>query len=103
MYERLPPELIRFATGLVGRDDAPDVMATAFVKAMSSPIVALDLGMRAVDQQWVITAYLVALAGLMPVAGRLADHLGRRSLYLGGLALFGVGTVISRSPRPRGR
>jgi DNA-directed RNA polymerase specialized sigma24 family protein len=37
VYERLAPELIRFATGLVGRDDAPDVMATAFVKAMSSP------------------------------------------------------------------
>jgi RNA polymerase sigma-70 factor (ECF subfamily) len=37
VYERLAPELIRFATGLVGRDDAPDVMATAFLKAMSSP------------------------------------------------------------------
>jgi MFS family permease len=57
--------------------------------------------MRAVDQQWVITAYLVALAGLMPVAGRLADHLGRRPLYLGGLALFGVGTVIcALAPTP---
>jgi DNA-directed RNA polymerase specialized sigma24 family protein len=37
VYERLAPELIRFATGLVGRDDAPDVMATASLKAMSSP------------------------------------------------------------------
>ncbi|MET0147148.1 MAG: RNA polymerase sigma factor [Ilumatobacteraceae bacterium] len=37
VYVQLAPELIRFATGLVGRDDAPDVMSTAFVKAMSSP------------------------------------------------------------------
>ena len=37
VYGQLAPELIRFATGLVGRNDAPDVMSTAFVKAMSSP------------------------------------------------------------------
>ena len=37
----------------------------------------------------------------MPVAGRLADHLGRRPLYLGGLALFGLGTVIcALAPTP---
>ncbi len=62
--------------------------------AVALAVLGRDLGMRPVDQQWVITAYLLALAGLMPVAGRLADHLGRRPLYLGGLALFGVGTAL---------
>ena len=37
LYERLAPELIRFATALVGRVDAPDVLSQAVVKALAAP------------------------------------------------------------------
>jgi RNA polymerase sigma factor (sigma-70 family) len=37
LYERLSPELIRFATALVGRADAPDVLSGAVVKALATP------------------------------------------------------------------
>jgi RNA polymerase sigma-70 factor (ECF subfamily) len=37
VYRRLAPELIRFATALVGRVDAPDVLSGAIVKALASP------------------------------------------------------------------
>lgn len=37
LYRRLAPELIRFATALVGRVDAPDVLSGAVVKALASP------------------------------------------------------------------
>jgi len=37
LYQLLAPELIRFATGLVGREDAADVFANAIVKALASP------------------------------------------------------------------
>jgi RNA polymerase sigma-70 factor (ECF subfamily) len=37
LYERLAPELIRFATALVGRVDAPDVLSGAVVKALATP------------------------------------------------------------------
>jgi RNA polymerase sigma factor (sigma-70 family) len=37
LYERLAPELIRFATALVGRADAPDVLSGAVVKVLASP------------------------------------------------------------------
>jgi RNA polymerase sigma-70 factor (ECF subfamily) len=37
LYELLAPELIRFATGLVGRVDAPDVLSGAVVKALAAP------------------------------------------------------------------
>ncbi len=36
-YERFAPELIRFATGLVGPSDAADVLSSAMMRAMSSP------------------------------------------------------------------
>jgi RNA polymerase sigma factor (sigma-70 family) len=37
LYERLAPELIRFATGLVGSTDAPDVLSSAVVRALATP------------------------------------------------------------------
>jgi RNA polymerase sigma-70 factor (ECF subfamily) len=37
LYQSLAPELIRFATALVGRVDAPDVLSGAVVKALASP------------------------------------------------------------------
>lgn len=37
LYERVAPELIRFATALVGRVDAPDVLSSAVVKALATP------------------------------------------------------------------
>ena len=37
LYEQLAPELIRFATALVGRVDAPDVLSGAVVKALAAP------------------------------------------------------------------
>lgn len=36
VYERLAPELIRFATGLVGPSDAEDLLATSVIKAISA-------------------------------------------------------------------
>jgi DNA-directed RNA polymerase specialized sigma24 family protein len=37
LYQRVSPELIRFATALVGRGDAPDVLSGAVVKALGTP------------------------------------------------------------------
>lgn len=37
LYQRVSPELIRFATALVGRADAPDVLSAAVVKALATP------------------------------------------------------------------
>ena len=42
---------------------------------------------------WLITAYLIALAALQPVTGKLGDRLGRRPLVLGGLVAFGLASL----------
>ena len=39
---------------------------------------------------WLVTAYLIGMASLQPVAGRIGDLIGRRRLILGGLAVFGL-------------
>jgi EmrB/QacA subfamily drug resistance transporter len=43
---------------------------------------------------WVITAYAIVFAAALVPAGRIADRAGRRRTYLGGLAVFALGSVI---------
>jgi EmrB/QacA subfamily drug resistance transporter len=47
------------------------------------------------DLQWVTTAYVLALACLMPVTGWLARRIGPRRLYLLAISTFTVGSVLS--------
>jgi EmrB/QacA subfamily drug resistance transporter len=43
---------------------------------------------------WVITAYAIVFAAALVPAGRIADRAGRRRTYLGGLAVFALGSVV---------
>ncbi|MEU3821751.1 MFS transporter [Streptomyces sp. NPDC030392] len=43
---------------------------------------------------WVISAYAVAFGGLLLLCGRLVDRYGRRRLFMAGLALFALGSVL---------
>lgn len=42
---------------------------------------------------WLVTSYLLALAVVQPVAGKLGDRHGRRPFIIGGLAVFGVASL----------
>src|SRR5260370_6660125 len=44
--------------------------------------------------EWVIIAYLVVIAASLLTAGRLADLIGRKPLWIAGLALFTVGSAL---------
>jgi EmrB/QacA subfamily drug resistance transporter len=57
------------------------------------PSIQRDLGFSQSGLAWVINAYLIAFAGLLLLAGRLGDLLGRKRVYLAGLAIF-VGASI---------
>ena len=43
---------------------------------------------------WVITGYAIVFAAALVPAGRIADRAGRRRTYLGGLAVFGLGSLV---------
>src|SRR3712207_6235971 len=60
-----------------------------------------ELGFSRGDLQWVITAYVLFFGGFLLLAGRLADLLGRRRMFVGGLALFtlsSLGCAMAGSP-----
>src|SRR5438034_563828 len=63
------------------------------------PSIKSDLGFSQTNLQWVISAYAILFGGVLLLGGRLADLLGRRRLFVAGLALFAAGSRPSLSRR----
>ncbi|MEQ4208533.1 DHA2 family efflux MFS transporter permease subunit [Actinopolymorpha sp. B9G3] len=52
------------------------------------PSIQADLGFSQSELAWVVNAYLIAFGGLLLLAGRLGDLIGRKRVFLAGLAVF---------------
>jgi EmrB/QacA subfamily drug resistance transporter len=58
------------------------------------PAIQDDLGFTSSSLAWVVNAYLIAFGGLLLLAGRLGDLIGRRAVFLGGLTVFTVASLF---------
>ena len=58
------------------------------------PSIETDLHFSPESLQWVITAYAIFFGGVLLLGGRLADLLGRRRLFMAGLVLFTVSSLL---------
>jgi EmrB/QacA subfamily drug resistance transporter len=58
------------------------------------PSIQTDLGFSQEDLQWVISAYALVFGGFMLLGGRLADILGRRGVFMAGLVIFSIGSLL---------
>lgn len=58
------------------------------------PSIQVDLGFSQENLQWVISAYALVFGGFLLLGGRLADILGRRAVFMGGLVVFSVGSLL---------
>src|ERR1700675_4027874 len=58
------------------------------------PSIKTDLHFNQENLQWVITAYSILFGGALLLGGRLADLLGRRRLFVVGLVLFTVSSLL---------
>jgi EmrB/QacA subfamily drug resistance transporter len=58
------------------------------------PSIQDDLHFSTSSLAWVVNAYLIAFGGLLLLAGRVGDLVGRRTVFLAGLALFTVASVL---------
>ena len=58
------------------------------------PSIQVDLGFSQENLQWVISAYSLVFGGFLLLGGRLADLLGRRRVFMVGLVIFTVGSLL---------
>ncbi|MFL5980164.1 MAG: MFS transporter [Gaiellaceae bacterium] len=78
------------------------VVATAFfmtildvsIVNVALPSIAKDLNFSQENLQWVITAYAIAFGGFLLLGGRAADLLGRRKVFIVGVALFTLASLV---------
>ncbi|AGL21512.1 DHA2 family efflux MFS transporter permease subunit [Actinoplanes sp. N902-109] len=59
------------------------------------PHIQQDLGFSAAGLQWVVSAYTLLFGGFLLLGGRVADLLGRRRMFIAGLLLFGVTSLLA--------
>jgi EmrB/QacA subfamily drug resistance transporter len=70
------------------------IVLDATVVNVALPTIQDDLGFSQSGLAWVVNAYLIAFGGLLLLAGRLGDLIGRKSVFLGGLAVFMVASLV---------
>src|SRR5437588_8353845 len=58
------------------------------------PSIQSDLHFSQSSLAWVVNAYLIAFGGLLLLAGRLGDLRSRRGVFLAGLAIFTVASLL---------
>src|SRR5438270_907911 len=58
------------------------------------PSIQKDLQIREETVQWVIIAYAITFGGFLLLGGRMADLLGRRRIFVGGLILFTLASLV---------
>ena len=73
--------------------------ASAVIIAL--PTIMADLQADFITIMWVLLSYMLILAALVPVIGRLADMLGRKKLYNLGFIIFIVGSLLCGLSQPQ--
>jgi EmrB/QacA subfamily drug resistance transporter len=70
------------------------IVLDATVVNVALPSIQDDLGFSTSNLAWVVNSYLIAFGGLLLLAGRLGDLLGRRSIFLYGLGVFSAASLL---------
>lgn len=65
------------------------------IVTVALPAIQDDLGFSATGLSWTVNAYLIAFGGLLLLAGRLGDLVGRKTMFLAGNAVFTVASLLA--------
>ena len=82
-----------FALALLATTQFVIVLDAAIVN-VALPTVGRELGFSQDNLAWVINAYVLTFGGFLLLGGRLADLLGRRRLFMAGLFVFSVASLL---------
>ncbi len=70
------------------------IVLDATVVNVALPSIQADLGFSASSLAWVVNAYLISFGGLLLLAGRLGDLVGRRTVFLWGIGVFTAASLL---------
>ena len=70
------------------------VVLDATIVNVALPSIQADLGMSESSLQWIVNAYALLFGGFLLLGGRAGDLIGRKRVFLGGLVLFTVASLL---------
>src|SRR5215813_13085784 len=70
------------------------VLLDGTITIVALPSIGADLGFSEQGLQWVLSAYALTFGGLLLLGGRAADLLGRRRVFMAGIAFFTVASLL---------
>lgn len=71
------------------------VVLDGSIVTVAMPAIQDDLGFSRAGLSWVVNAYLIAFGGLLLLAGRLGDLIGRKRMFIGGTVVFTAASVLA--------
>jgi EmrB/QacA subfamily drug resistance transporter len=71
------------------------VVLDATVVNVALPSIQADLGISDSSLQWVVNAYTLFFGGFLLLGGRMADLIGRRTLFLAGIGVFSFASLLN--------
>src|SRR4051812_23492543 len=87
------PHLKWFGLALLSAVQFMVVLDIAIVN-VALPSIQTDLHFSQENLQWVVSAYALAFGGFLLLGGRTADVIGRRNVFVGGILLFTLGSLL---------
>ncbi len=70
------------------------VVLDASIVNVALPSIGKDLQFSQENLSWVVNAYVLVFGGFLLLGGRVADLFGRRKVFVGGLVLFGIASLL---------
>ena len=70
------------------------IVLDSSIMNIAIPSAKVELGISDANQQWVITAYTLAVGSLLLLGGRIGDYMGRKKIFLIGLAGFAAASAL---------
>src|SRR3982074_1592232 len=95
LYETQVSDRRRWLTLLVVCFGQLMIMVDATIVNVALPAIQRDLHFTPATLTWVVNAYLITYGSFLLVAGRAGDLIGRRKVFLAGVVVFTVASVLS--------
>ena len=78
------------------------VILDATITNVALPSIQQDLGFTPTGLQWVVNGYTLLFGGFLLLGGRLGDLVGRKRIFIAGVAVFSTASLLWGSRTARG-